>query len=266
MRNDEFRVLRISRVEKESEDTRTFTLDYPLNSRPGQFVMLWLPGVGEKPVGISGEKGGKFSVSVCAVGPVSEAINRLKKGDRLGFRGPFGTSYTLMEDVETIATVGGGYGSAPLAYLAEHAIAQGKKVVFIEGARSRGRILFKKRMEKAGAEVLLATDDGSEGFRGYSTEVLENALKEHKIGAIYTCGPEIMMKKVALIAKEAHIPSQLSMERYMKCGMGICGQCAVDDSGLCMCRAGPVIAGETALGIKEFGAYRRGPTGRKEEW
>ncbi len=263
MKNDEFIVVRIGEVHKESKDTTTLIIPYKLNSKPGQFVMLWLPGSGEKPISISGEKDGKFAVSVCAVGPFSQAVNKLKKGDKIGFRGPFGTHYKIPKDCTSIATVGGGYGSAPLSYLTEEAIAQGKKVYFIEGARTKERLLFAERMKKAGAEVLLCTDDGSEGPKCYSTDVLKNTLKMHKIDKVFTCGPEIMMKKVAEISKEFKIPSEVSMERYMKCGIGICGQCCVDDLGICLCTNGPILSGDTALKLKEFGSYHRGPTGKK---
>ncbi len=266
MKNDEFIVARIEEAIQESKDSKTFILPNALNSRPGQFVMLWLPGAGEKPISISGEKNGKFSVTVCAVGPVSKAMYKLKKGDKLGFRGPFGTHYTIPKDSTSIAVVGGGYGSAPLAYLSEVAIAQGKKVYFIEGARNKARLLFAERMKKAGAEVLLSTDDGSEGIKGYSTDVLKNLLKTHKIDKVFTCGPEIMMKKVAEISQKFKIKCEISMERYMKCGIGLCGQCAVDELGICLCKEGPILPGEKALSLKEFGSYRRDSTGKKVEW
>jgi dihydroorotate dehydrogenase electron transfer subunit len=263
MRNDEFTVLKIEDVQKESKDTTTLTIPSNLNSKPGQFVMLWLPGSGEKPISISGEKEGKFQVSVCAVGPFSTAINKLKKGDKIGFRGPFGTHYKIPKDSTSFAMVGGGYGSAPLSYLTEVAIAQGKKVYFIEGARTKSRLLFTERMKGAGAEVLTCTDDGSEGPKCYSTDVLKTVLETHKIDKVFTCGPEIMMRKAAEICKDAHIPCDVSMERHMKCGIGVCGQCCVDDIGLCLCTNGPIISGDLALKIKEFGTYHRSSTGKK---
>jgi dihydroorotate dehydrogenase electron transfer subunit len=263
MKNDEFVVLRIAKTIDETEESRTFFLDYPLNAKPGQFVMLWLPGAGEKPISISSEKGGKFSVTVCAVGPVSKKIHKLKKGDKLGFRGPFGTHYTIPKDSTSIAVVGGGYGSSPLSFLAEEAIAQGKKVYFIEGARCKCNLLFTSRMRDAGAEVLVSTDDGSEGLKCFPTDILKDVLKAHKIDKVYTCGPEMMMKKVAEISEHFKVPCELSMERYMKCGIGICGQCAVDELGICLCKDGPIISGKTALSLKEFGNYFRDSSGKK---
>ena len=187
----------------------------------------------------------------------------IKKGDKIGFRGPFGTHFKIPKNSTAIATAGGGYGSAPLSYLTEEALSQGKKVYFIEGARTKARLLFTERMKQAGAEVLLCTDDGSEGPKCYSTDVLKTLLETHKIDKVFTCGPEIMMKKVAELSKEAKIPCEVSMERYMKCGIGVCGQCCVDDIGLCLCTNGPIISGDLALKIKEFGFYHRDSTGKK---
>ncbi len=266
MKMDDFIVVTIEDVIKESKDTTTFVLPYKLNSKPGQFVMLWLPGAGEKPFSISGESEGTFTVSVCGVGPVSKEMQKLKKGDKLGFRGPFGTHYTIPKDSTSLAMVGGGYGSAPLAYLSDVAISEGKKVYFIEGARDKEHLLFVERTRNAGAEVLLSTDDGSEGVKGFPTDVLKNILKMHKIDKVFTCGPEIMMKKVAQISEESGIPSEVSVERYMKCGIGICGQCAIDEAGICLCKEGPILSGKRALSLTEFGRYHRNSTGKKIEW
>ena len=266
MKNNSMVVTRIEDTIDESKDSRTFILPGTLNSAPGQFVMLWLPGAGEKPISISGEKKGEFSVTICAVGPVSKAMHKLQKGDKLGFCGPFGTHYSIPKNSTSIAVVGGGYGSAPLAYLSEAAIAQGKKVYFIEGAKTKGCLLFAKRIKSTGAEVLLSTDDGSEGIKGYPTDILKNLLKTHKIDKVFTCGPEIMMKKVAEISAKFGIESEVSLERHMKCGIGLCGQCAVDELGICLCKEGPVLPGKIALSLREFGSYHRESTGKKIEW
>lgn len=262
MKNDEFHVLKIADTAQESPDVKSFFFDYKLNSKPGQFVMLWLPGVGEKPISVSGEKNGRFQLTVCAVGPFSKAVFQLKKGDRLGFRGPFGTSYSLPKEKGPVAMLGGGYGSCPLAFLSEESIAKGRGVYFIEGARSKERLLFGKRMEEAGAHVHFATDDGSFGVKGYATDILANLMREQKISKVFTCGPEIMMKKAIEACDKSGVPIEVSMERYMKCGIGVCGQCAVDDLGICLCREGPILDGKTAMKIKEFGSYHRDSSGK----
>lgn len=255
-------VLPIENVIRESETVTSFVFNHPLESKPGQFVMLWLPRVDEKPISISYNDGKKFVVTVAAVGPFSTAISKLKPGDKLGIRGPFGTSYPLSNH-KKIALVGGGYGAAPMAYLANEARKKGITTYFIEGARSKDNLLFVERMEQAGVNVLLATDDGSIGRKGYCTEVLKDLMKQVKIDCIYTCGPEGMMRTVIDISDEHNTSCYVSVERYMKCGFGICGQCCVDDLGIRMCKEGPCMTKELAKRIKEFGHYHRDAMGRK---
>ncbi len=256
-------VLPIESVIKESKAVTSLVFNHPLDSKPGQFVMLWLPRVDEKPISISYNDGKKFVLSISAVGPFSKAVSKMKPGDKLGIRGPFGTHYPLNPTHTKIAVVGGGYGSAPMACLANEAMKKGMTVYFIEGARSKDLILFVDRMEKAGANVLLATNDGSMGRKGYCTEILKDLMKQVKIDCIYTCGPEHMMKSVVDISDEHDVPCYVSVERYMKCGFGICGQCSVDDLGIRMCKEGPCMTKELAKRIKEFGQYHRDNVGRR---
>ena len=110
----------------------------------------------------------------------------------------------------------------------------------------------------------IATNDGSAGYMGYNTDILEKMLKEgKKIDLIMTCGPEVMMKKVSDLAWQYKIPCQISVERYMKCGFSICGNCCVDDLGITTCQEGPVMDNKLVRKIKEFGVYHRDPEGRK---
>ena len=92
---------------------------------------------------------------------------------------------------------------------------------------------------------------------------MKNLITKDDYNCIYTCGPEIMMVTVAHIAKEAKIDCQVSLERYMKCGFGICGQCCMDDTGFRVCKDGPVVDGKTALQMPEFGKYARSSSGKK---
>lgn len=117
-----------------------------------------------------------------------------------------------------------------------------------------------------GAQVLISTDDGSCGEKCFATDLLEKVLTEKKIDFVFSCGPELMMKRVAEICRDAKIPCELSLERFMKCGIGVCGSCAMDDSGFCVCSDGPIIAGEKALKMVEFGKYRRDDVGVRENF
>ncbi|MEW5996791.1 MAG: dihydroorotate dehydrogenase electron transfer subunit [Candidatus Micrarchaeota archaeon] len=262
MRNEPMVSMKVSRAVQENPYVKTLYFDYALDAKPGQFVMLWLPGTGEKPISISYRDEERFGLSIASAGHFSGAVMKVREGDVLGFRGPFGTSFSLGRE-KTIALVSGGCGCAPLAFLADEALKKKKRVFFLEGVRSKGYLFFLGRMKKAGAEVMISTADGSRGARGFATDILQILLRKEKIGKIYTCGPEIMMKKVVDISDGFRIPCELSLERYMKCGIGICGQCSVDPLGIRMCTEGPVIKKELAEKIAEFGKYGRDASGKR---
>ncbi len=256
--------LKIDNIVEENKTTRSFYFKHTLVSNPGQFVMLWLPGVGEKPISISGDNGKEFFLTVCGVGKVSNELQKLKTGDKVGIKGPLGTHFNLKG--KNIALVGGGYGAGPMAFLAEQAIKTDFKkenVHYVIGARNKDLLLFEDRVKKTGAQIHVATDDGSKGHKGYVTEVLNQLIEENKIDMIYCCGPELMEKAVFDIAVEKNIDCEISIERYIKCGIGVCGSCTVDPLGICMCKQGPVVNKELAKKITEFGVYHRDATGKK---
>jgi dihydroorotate dehydrogenase electron transfer subunit len=260
--------LPIKKIVKETDSIWTFQFEYELGSKPGQFVMLWIPGVDEKPFSIAYDGGGEFWLTIAKVGEATEELFKLKEGDLVGLRGPFGNGYSWSKG-EHLVLLAGGYGAAPLYGLARAAVEDGCKVDFVVGARSDSMLLYEERVAELGENVkyYAATDDGSKGHNGYNTEVLEEILaKESGVSQIYACGPEMMMKRAAEIARDKSIPSQLALERYMKCGFGVCGQCCVDESGICVCKEGTVFEGERALGFSEFGKYHRDSVGRKVEW
>jgi len=262
MKDSPMVTLKVARAVQENPSVKTLYFDYNLGAKPGQFVMLWLPGAGERPMSISYCTRERFGVSVADVGGFSSAVMKAREGDVAGFRGPFGTSFKLGKE-KSLALVSGGCGCAPLAFLADEALAKGKKVFYLQGARNKGMLFFTERMKEGGAEVLVSTDDGSAGSKGFVTELLKSVLQKNKVDKICTCGPEMMMKKVVDISDEFKLPCDISMERYMKCGIGVCGQCSVDPLGIRMCTEGPVIKKETAKKIAEFGKYRRDASGRR---
>jgi dihydroorotate dehydrogenase electron transfer subunit len=109
--------------------------------------------------------------------------------------------------------------------------------------------------------VIITTDDGSLGIRGFTTDALKGLLKEESFDCVYTCGPEMMMKKVFGLCKEFGVECQASLERYMKCGIGVCGQCCID--GLRVCKDGPVFSSEQLRKLDEFGVFERNKSGCK---
>ncbi len=244
----------VTKVEQEGSRVKTFFLDSELEAKPGQFVMVWLPGIDEKPFCVAGTK--PLKLSIANAGPFSTKMHGLKKGDSVWVRGPFGNGFSLKG--KKVILVGGGYGVAPLRFLEERARQKGTKVLFIMGAKTRTEL-----MRKPEAKILkVCTDDGSEGARGFVTEYLEAALKE-KPDCVYACGPERMLVKVMEICERAKVDCQLSLERYMKCGFGLCGQCSL--SGLMVCKDGPVFTGKQLKGVPDFGKRRLDATGKQVE-
>jgi dihydroorotate dehydrogenase electron transfer subunit len=167
---------------------------------------------------------------------------------------------------------------APLLFLAQEALKNNCKIDFIIGARNKNLLFGENYARALGARVHITTDDGSLGAKGYNVNILEKLLTSNsvpansinpalhggeKISAVFACGPERMLSRVAEICQQHKTPCELSLERYMKCGFGVCGACAMDDSGWRACRDGPVIVGEEALKLKEFGKYRRDSVGTK---
>jgi dihydroorotate dehydrogenase electron transfer subunit len=254
-------VLDVSKVIDEGKGLTSIFFDYKLDSKPGQFIMLWLPGVGLKPFSIAYQDETSFGLSIFEYGCFSRSIQNTKVGDKLGIQGPYGTNYS--GNGENIALVGGGCGTASLALIADEMVKKGKKVHFIIGARNKQTLLYLNRYDKSNVNMIFCTDDGSHGFHGYTTQALNNLIEKEKIDMIYTCGPEIMMKKVMEISDENNIDCELSMERYMKCGFGVCGQCVVDYKGMRMCKEGPVINKEIVKKIPDFAKYKRDASGKK---
>ncbi|MBT4120452.1 MAG: dihydroorotate dehydrogenase electron transfer subunit [Candidatus Magasanikbacteria bacterium] len=274
MENNNPQFIPISKIVEEAQDIKTFYFEHSLNSKPGQFIMLWVPEHDQKPFSIAYDDGKSFGLTFFKRGPTTTKLFDMKVGERVGIEGPFGTSFSRKPDTHYIM-VAGGYGAAPLGFLAESLLsppagggdarrAEGVGVDFCVGARNKDLVLFKNRIEKIpNTKLHIATDDGSEGHKGYITDILSNLIDsaEKKV-LVVTCGPELMEKKILNICNEKNTDCEISIERYMKCGVGICGQCAVDPIGICMCKEGPVVKRELANKITEFGKYHRDKSGK----
>jgi dihydroorotate dehydrogenase electron transfer subunit len=245
------RTVTIRDIVKETPKIRTFHLSESFRFTPGQFVMVWVPGVDEIPMALSG----KNSISVQEVGDATSAMFALKEGDLLGIRGPFGQGFSVQGMVLAIA---GGIGSAPLLPLAM----EGHVGVFLLGAGTEKDLPFRKALRGKTA-LKIATDDGSEGRRGPVTVLLDR-VDLQAFDHICVCGPEPMMRAVLKSLHDEGIADrgQFSLHRYMKCGVGLCGSCAIDPTGLRVCREGPVIRGDRLVG-SEFGTYSRDASGRR---
>jgi dihydroorotate dehydrogenase electron transfer subunit len=242
---DNFRLpqaLKITAMKPENEQTKTFTLAGALAAEPGQFVMVWLPGLDEKPFSLAGAE--PVSLTIAAVGPLSRALHRLEVGDDMWVRGPFGRGYHLPATTgapKKLLLVGGGYGVAPLLFLARQAQARGYEVAMIIGAKSRSDLLLVETFTALGIPLWLTTEDGSQGQPGRVTGAIFPLLAEAQARpqAIYACGPTGMLQAVAALSRAAQIPVQLAWEAHMRCGIGLCGSCEVGQGWL-TCLDGPV--------------------------
>lgn len=255
-------VLPIKKIVQENTRVKSFYFDYPLIGKPGQFLMVWIPGHDELPFGIINPDEKSFMVSVAAAGESTNALHQMKVGDKLGFRGPYGTYFTHAKQQHRVAMVAGGYGMVPLAYLAQELRKKNISVDLFAGARTKSELLFDTWMEKLEVTVHRATDDGSIGHKGFVTDPFKEYAEILKPDIVYVVGPEIMEKKIVDICYANKIPFEVSLERYMKCGIGICGQCSVDPTGWRMCVEGPVLNNKQLKLITEFGVHHRSASGK----
>ncbi|QQS59535.1 dihydroorotate dehydrogenase electron transfer subunit [Candidatus Peregrinibacteria bacterium] len=253
----------ILRTEELNKSTRLFVLDISFGAKPGQFVNIWIPNLDEKPFSVASDDGKTMSIVVSAVGPFSTAFFEKNSGEKVGIRGPFGNTFSVQKN-KKIVLVGGGFGTAPLHFLGTKSQAEECKITAIIGARTKDLLLFTDWCEKSGFRTLCTTNDGSAGTEGLVTNVLEKLLETEKIDLVQSCGPEKMMEAVAKLCQSKGVPSELSLERYMKCGFGLCGQCSCD--GTLVCREGTVFSGEKALSLQDFGKFHRDAEGRKRYW
>jgi dihydroorotate dehydrogenase electron transfer subunit len=136
-------------------------------------------------------------------------------------------------------------------------------VSVISAAQTKDELLFLESLKELGIDVHPCTDDGSIGFEGFATDCLRNLLEDSTYDYAFVCGPEIMMKGIFDILEQFQIPAQYSLERYMKCALGVCGQCCVDSEGWRICVEGPVFENDKIDKITEFAKYRRDASGVK---
>ena len=255
-------MLPVEKITRESSNSQTYYFRYKLDAKPGQFVMLWVPELDQKPMSVSYQDKTMFGLTVMCVGPFTKKLCAVKEGTLLGIQGPYGNSFSVEGKVKDVVLVGGGCGAAPMAFLAEELANAGKNVTVINGALSEENLIFKDRfLGNKRIKTIFCTNDGSFGEKGFTTDILSRFLGENKVDKVYSCGPELMMKKVFEICEEREIECEASLERYMKCGIGLCGNCCIDDQ--LVCKDGPVFNSEKLRKLSEFGEIARDKTGKK---
>jgi len=253
------RLFRVDKIRKETIDTFTLELTPRESSdrisyEPGQFNMLYVFGVGEVPISISGDPATAPQLvhTTRVVGAVTRAMRNLKVGDSIGVRGPFGTSWPVIKaEGHDVVILAGGIGLAPLRPALYHILNNRTlygKVVLLYGTRSPGDILFRKELEqwrsRFDLEVDVTVDYATDIWRGnvgVVTTLIPKAPFDPMDTIALTCGPEVMMRFCAAGLVKRGLPIEniyLSMERNMKCAIGLCGHCQMGNTFIC--KDGPV--------------------------
>lgn len=242
---------------RETDDTVTMVLrpadGAPVQCAPGQFTMLYAFGVGEVPISFSGDPAAGMPLvhTVRAVGSVTEALCRVRRGATVGVRGPYGTGWSLGAPGDDVLVVAGGLGLAPLRPAVLQALADDarrRRLRVLVGGRSPDQLLFRREVtgwQARGADVRVTVDHAAPGWEGpvgVVTELLDDAVTRPERTAALVCGPEVMMRLVADRLQRLGVPGeriQVSLERNMRCGVAHCGHCQL--GGVLLCRDGPVV-------------------------
>jgi len=251
--------LEVTERVREGNGVVTLFFDHEFDVSPGEFGMFWVRGVDEIPMSFAYSNG----VTVRGVGETTDAMVSMTEGDEMGVRGGFGEPFDVPDD--EVIILGGGTGMAPVALLTETASEKGADVTTLIGAQTAEEVVFEERLLPH-ADVRVATEDGTAGYEGLITGLLDEVIKQKGEPAnVASCGPEPMMSAVLDRFDGRPEDVQLCLERYMNCGIGVCGSCCIDNSGSPVCSEGPVYRGDE-LQNGEFGLYHRDATGRKEHF
>ncbi len=236
--------------------------------KAGQFNMLYLPGIGEAPISMSSDPATPQVIghTIRYAGNLTRAISRLQVGDVIGVRGPYGSAWPLEQiEGDDLCIVTGGIGLAPLRPVIYHVLRHRERygrVFLLYGARTPDDMLYEDEFEswkQQGIQLYLTVDRADPSWRGHVGVVpmLFYLLRlDPKKTTVLTCGPEIMIHFVIYEAMARRIPKEriyVSMERNMKCGVGICGHCQFGPHFVC--KEGPVFpyaAIEPFFGVEDF--------------
>jgi dihydroorotate dehydrogenase electron transfer subunit len=266
---DRLRTRFIEYIINETPTVRTliFRDKQAARAKPGQFLMVWIPGKEELPMSAMVVQGKEdyAAVTIRKYGFGSTSLYEKETGEYLGVRGPYGNEFKISKNSKNVLLIGGGTGLVPLMRLLRELNNAKIACTFLIGAKSQEEVFFENTAEtfldRVDHKVIVSTDDGSYGRKGYTTDIMTGLIKTETFDAVYTCGPEIMMKKVLDIASARSIPVQASVERHMKCGIGICASCCMADQ--LVCKDGTIFEGNQLQSVVEFGVSYRDKAGRR---
>lgn len=228
-------------------------------AKPGQFLMVriteTLDPLLRRPISLHAKEGGAVELFFQIAGRGTARLARMKEGESLDVLGPLGRGFDLAPDIrgKSAFLIGGGRGIAPLLFLSRELRARGAKVKILYGGKSLRDLPARERFLRDGTDIACATDDGSFGFPGFVTGLLEAEIGNAVPDLLFVCGPEAMMRAAAGIAGARGIPAQISLESVMGCGFGACWGCvkriARGDGGRWrkICEDGPVFLADEIL-------------------
>ncbi|HUT66703.1 MAG TPA: dihydroorotate dehydrogenase [Spirochaetota bacterium] len=268
----EFTVRPVDRTEQTERGTvKTVFFEMHENAKkpvPGQFYMLWIPGLDQKPYSVSYCEKNTLGFSFIKRGGFSERLFSIERGFPVGLLGPLGRGFFEREPdrgKKRYLLAGGGIGTAPLIFAAMKLKKMGKETCIIAGGKDREAVTWiEPLLGTPGIEVICTTEDGSIGKRGMVTEHLPELIDRTKPEFALLCGPELFMQKAIEILTEKGVPGEAGLERMMKCGIGLCGSCSLDPTGDRVCVEGPVFSFSEVGRLGEFGKYRRDSSGSVE--
>ncbi|MDR1691153.1 MAG: dihydroorotate dehydrogenase electron transfer subunit [Candidatus Methanoplasma sp.] len=246
-------VVKVISITEEAYDTKTFEFQWDEKASPGQFIMVWVPGMEEIPMSLSKTNRIK-SITVKKIGKDTERLHGLGLGDSIRIRGPYGNGFDLKKN-KNMLIIGGGVGTAAVIPVIKETGAD-----TIIGARTDKDVIMDDVAGQYAKNLWIATDDGSRGFHGNVVQLMREKIQEKRYDTVLACGPEIMQYYLYKACVELGTDCQLSLERHMKCGAGVCGCCVMDE--MRVCRDGPVFTKEQISRMKDFGTSKRDEAGR----
>ena len=256
----------IHRVKQEGSSAKTLYVELDEHRQealplPGQFFMLTDYQGGEKPISVSEAERTpdgtlQLGFTIKVAGPFTRRFQAKGVGDLLSLRGPYGNPFSIRKG--RVLLVGGGCGTAPLHFLARTLLGEGAEVTMVNGARTAGELLFSDRF----APLLLRSIEVLEDRDKKTTvDAVRELLKQDVFDFVYAAGPEMMLYNLRPLLDK--VDYEFLMERYMKCGVGICGSCTCDPLGIRLCVEGPVLPKAIVEQLTDFGRYKRDPSGKK---
>ena len=252
------RAVRITKVRDENGQAKSlfFRDEFSSKALPGNFVIVWLPGIEEMPMNIS-RIDSESSITVWPYSPGTNALCSMREGDTIWLRGPYGNPYKILGNNNLL--IGSGSGVSPLLALAKQIASKKLSATFILHAKTEQGLIFYDELSKA-CEVVTATTDGSKGRKGKASDVANDLIANGKFDAVYAGLGEIELRMIFETAESRKMPAQFGLERPMLCGVGLCGSCSIDK--YLVCRDGPILKTEQVREcMAELGIFRRNKSG-----